>query len=91
MLIFVEQLKSGEYHYSFFDSVRQIFDYDTLLHALHFQVPEEQLKKVNVEDEAQAWRKELKVGDTVDAIQDEILKCAGWCQARISQVAGDTL
>lgn len=27
----------------------------------------------------------------VDAIQDEIPKCPGWSQARITSVAGDTL
>ncbi len=27
----------------------------------------------------------------IDAVQDEYTKCSGWSQARISQVAGDTL
>lgn len=83
-------LKLGYYEPTFFDSLRPIFTYDSILNLYNYQIPEEELKRLRSQD--QQWRQELKVGDMVDAIIDELsFRCSGWSQARIDQVNGDTL
>jgi len=74
----------------FFDSVKLIFEYDSILHNYNYQISEEELKRIRSAN--QEWRKDLKEGDMIDAIIDEpMTRCSGWSQARIDSVNGDTL
>ena len=83
-------LKHGQLNLQFFDSVKFLFEYDSILHNYNYQIPEDELKSLRSAN--QEWRKELKEGDMVDAIIDENnSRCSGWSQARISQVNGDVL
>ncbi|MFS8159437.1 MAG: hypothetical protein ACMG6E_04330 [Candidatus Roizmanbacteria bacterium] len=50
---------------------------------------DEQLKAIRLK--GQVWRADIKEGDMIDAMQDEYMRCIGWSQALVSQVAGDTL
>lgn len=56
--------------------MRSLFEYDTVLHNFNFQIPEDELKKLRSSN--QQWRKELVVGDLVDAIIEENNRCSGW-------------
>lgn len=74
----------------FFDSVKYLFEYDSLLHNYNYQISEDELKRIRTLKED--WRLTLAAGDMVDAISDEPLaRCSGWSQARIAQVNGDTM
>lgn len=68
--------------------MKMLFDYDSILHLYNYQIPEDELKRLR--NTNQEWRKELNVGDMVDAIVDEN-RCSGWSQAKITQVNGDLL
>lgn len=46
MLIFLGELKSGHFNQYFFDSIKNLFEYDTILHNYSYQIPEEELKKL---------------------------------------------
>lgn len=90
MRLFLALLKLGYYHGAFFDSIRNVFTHDNILNLYNYQIPEEELRKLRSQD--QQWRTELKVGDMVDAIVDDLsYRCTGWSQARIDQINGDTL
>lgn len=67
--LFLAMLKLGQYHAIFFDSIRNVFNYDTIMHLYSYQISEEELKRLRSAN--QEWRKELKEGDMVDAIIDE--------------------
>jgi hypothetical protein len=74
----------------FFDSVKHVFEYDSILHNYNYQISEEELKRIRSAN--QEWRKDLKEGDMIDAIIDEpMTRCSGWSQARIATVNADTL
>jgi hypothetical protein len=70
--------------------MKQVFDYDTILHNYNYQIPDEQLKKLRSAN--QEWRKILEVGDKVDAIvQEDNNRCSGWSQAVIGSINGDAM
>ena len=46
MLFFLAELKAGRYNQYFFDSIKNLFDYDTILHNYNYQIPEDELKKL---------------------------------------------
>ena len=72
----------GPLNQLFLESVKMIFEYDNLLHCYNYQISDEQLKKIRVA--GQVWRKDLKEGDMIDAVQDECIRCTGWSQALIT-------
>ena len=44
--LFLALLKLGQYVPVFFDSVKLIFEYDSILHNYHYQISEEELKRI---------------------------------------------
>ena len=94
-LLLVE-LKRGCFNQDFLLACRQIFDYDCNLHRCNYQIPEATLQRLFTKGTGQAWRKELKEGDMVDALlhhydRTDSSRGAGWAQAKISKVLEDTL
>jgi hypothetical protein len=53
----------------FFDSIKHVFEHDSLLHNYNYQISEDELKRIRSAN--QEWRGDLKEGDMVDAIVDE--------------------
>jgi len=91
LIVFLELLKVKHFNQKFYDSVKLIFDYSGILHKYHYQIDNEELKRLRTVQ--QAWRKDLKQGDKVDAlvVADEKGRLTGWLQAVIEHVDGDTL
>ena len=88
--LFMALLKVGYYEASFFEAMKHLFSYDSILHIYSYQIPEDELKRLRSAN--QEWRRDLSVGDMVDAIiDDQLTRCSGWSQARIDQINGDTL
>jgi propanediol dehydratase small subunit len=72
-----------------------VFQHDTSLHRLSFQIPDSELKRLRTSN--QAWRADLTTNSMVDAyIKAEDLRTNntplyGWLQARVVSVDGDKL
>ena len=94
--LLIAALKRGHYNPEFLLACRQIFDYDCALHRWNYQIPEKQLQRLFTKSSGQSWRAELKEGDQVDALlhyydRTGSSRGAGWSQAKITKVDGDTL
>lgn len=44
--LFVEMLRHGVYNQEFFDGMKLLFEYDSILHKFNYSIPEEQLKSL---------------------------------------------
>jgi len=66
LLLFVKLLEAKEFNQKFYDSVKLIFDYSGILHKYHYQIDNEELKRLRTVN--QGWRNDLKQGDRVDAL-----------------------
>lgn len=89
-------LRHGHYNQEFLLACRQIFDYDCPLHRWNFQIPEATLQRLFTKGSGQGWRAELGEGDRVDALlhyydRTGASRGAGWSQAKIEKVEGDSL
>ena len=70
-------LRLGHYNQEFFDGMKLLFEYDSILHKFNYAIPEEQLKSLRSAN--QEWRTLLKEGDMIDAIADEVnSRYQGW-------------
>ena len=92
----IAALKRKHFNPEFLLACRQIFDYDCVLHRWNYQIPEKQLQSLFTKSAGQAWRADLKEGDHVDALlhnwdRTGRSRGAGWSQAKITKVDGDSL
>lgn len=89
--LFAHELKAKRYSYSFTAAVSYLFIYDSMLHRLHYRIPDEELRKLRTVNEL--WRKDIKVGDKVDHYTkaDERGRIFGWMQFEVVGVSGDML
>ena len=89
--LFANELKAKRYSQSFYTAMVYLFMFDSMLHKYHYQIPDEELRKLRTSN--QDWRKELKVGDKIDVYTkaDERGRLYGWLQGDIVKVDGDIL
>ncbi len=90
MKLLLIMMKAKFFNAVFYEAAKFLFAYDSPLHYANYQISEEELKRLRSAN--QEWKRDLKVGDMVDAILDDpVAKINGWSQARIDQVNGDML
>lgn len=69
---------------AFLDGTKMIFEFDCMLHCYNYQISDEQLNQIRLA--GQSWRQDLQEGQMIDAMQDDMQRCAGWSQAKINQI-----
>jgi len=67
--------------------LKYIFDHTCSLHTFHYE-DEDLEKKIKEKRMAEIWRKEIKLGDFIDAVKGD-LKAKCWSRAEVVEITED--
>ena len=69
------------------DLMKYVFDHTCSLHTFHYE-DEDLEKRIKEKRMAELWRKDIKVGDLIDAVKGD-LKAKAWCRAVVDEITED--
>lgn len=69
------------------DLMKYVFDHTCSLHTFHYE-DEDLEKRIKEKRMAELWRKDIKVGDMIDAVKGD-LKAKAWCRAVVDEITED--
>lgn len=69
------------------DLMKYVFDHTCSLHMFHYE-DEDLEKRVKEKWMQEAWRKEVKAGDMIDALKGDS-KAKAWCRALVDEITED--